>query len=302
MNKTIQLKPHIRCFRCDSTLTLNSVLAMEFYFHDLMLECASCHKSLDLWKITRKTISENAFAHEVFALINSHSTVFVLKLDPEHPVSFDLKHYGVPEDSIIVDINFTSNSGEIFPAEILENQPYRSKNNIKHKFTLFPGRKDYNQPISTSTNVSIMVSWIPHTSNDEALFNLIRAFRFYHYRENQSAIIPANVAIEAKISKMLTSFINGFVGNKRTDDFLQNAATYSYKLNVLLPIFTKMKKLPILPEHIRGKLNQLRGYRNDLAHRGMLPDNVSEVDIANCLCAALFSFHYINLIESLLKQ
>lgn len=123
------------------------------------------------------------------------------------------------------------------------------------------------------------------------------AFGAYYSHQYQSGIVPANVAIEARLSRLLTSFLERFVSRDGTKRFLDDAATYSHQLNVLLPVIAHMRGVPVLPDNIRGQLNRLRDFRNEIAHTGRTEHELTNDDAANCFCAALFGFHYINLIE-----
>ncbi len=115
-----------------------------------------------------------------------------------------------------------------------------------------------------------------------------------HY---QSTILPANVAVESTLSRLLTDFLENTVSKKRAEDFLTNAATYSHQLNVLLPALVKNTSVPLLPDEIRGKLNRLRELRHEMAHKGFIDQILTKDETAECLCAALFGFHYLNLIR-----
>jgi len=83
---------------------------------------------------------------------------------------------------------------------------------------------------------------------------------------------------------------------------LESGATYSHQLNVVLPAFVSILKMPCLPDNIRGSLNRLRKLRNDMAHRGGLDIPIEKETAAEYLCAALFGFHYLKLIGRLFKE
>ena len=155
----------------------------------------------------------------------------------------------------------------------------------------------YGEP-QIETEVSVFITWVPHTADDEAWENLISSCRAYYSHQYASAVLPANVAVEARLSRLLTSFLEQFVGNERVARFLEDGATYSHQLNVLLPAFATLKGVRHLPDQIRGHLNTLRSFRNDIAHKGAPAKKLEQNDMANCLCAALFAFHYLNLIEA----
>jgi hypothetical protein len=245
-----------------------------------------------------RNIRENIWPRQVFALIGAQETLTSIKLYPERSAHLKLSELGIPQDAKVLDINYTAQgSGGLSPVESHGNNPHRFSHEIRHDIVLHPVPFRYGEPIG-ETKVSVLITWVPHTANDEAWQNLINACRAYYTRQYQSAVIPANVAIEARLSRLLTSFLEKFVSKRRTEGFLEDAATYSYQLNVLLPIFAKLKGLPPIPDTIRGHLNKLRDYRNDIAHKGAPEKPLGNEDMANCLCAALFGFHYINLIEA----
>ena len=53
-----------------------------------------------------------------------------------------------------------------------------------------------------------------------------------------------------------------------------------------------------IPDDIRGQLNRLRDFRNQIAHHGTTDSPLQKEDTAEVLCAALFGFRYIRLIEA----
>jgi hypothetical protein len=112
-----------------------------------------------------------------------------------------------------------------------------------------------------------------------------------------TSVVPANVAVESSLSITLNNYLPQHVGKERTKSFLKDAATYSHQLNVVLPILVGLLKLPSLPEQIRGLLNSLRGLRNDIAHLGATENPIGKEQCAELLCAALFGFQYVLLLQ-----
>jgi hypothetical protein len=235
----------------------------------------------------------------VFALVGAQATFTKIQLQPAQSFTLKLTDLGIPDDAKILDINYTSQGGSLIALESQTNNPHRFIHNIRHEIVLHPVPFRYGEP-EVETPVGVFITWVPHTANDEPWENLINACRAYYSHQFTSAIIPANVAVEARLSRLLTSFLEGFAAKERVGRFLDDAATYSYQLNVLLPVFAELRNAPQLPDHIRGHLNSLRSYRNEIAHDGALTKPPTKEDVANCLCAALFAFHYLNLIEGIL--
>jgi len=150
---------------------------------------------------------------------------------------------------------------------------------------------------NTRTKCAVLVVWIPRTEGNEAWQNLVDAFEAYEQNRFESSLIPANSAVESLLNRLLSDFLSGNISKERVDDFLENAATYSYQLNVLLPGLLKSTDAPNLSSPIRGFLNRLRKLRNDMAHRGKTDSPLGKDETAELLCAALFGFHYINLVR-----
>lgn len=176
------------------------------------------------------------------------------------------------------------------------NQPNRHI--IPPALTLYP--MPYREEEASETVILASVTWVPRSPGDEAWRNLIDAFHAYAGRRYEAAIVPANVAVESRLSQLLGTFLGRVAGKDRVEAFLETGATYSYQLNVVLPALLSFTKAPQLPAHIRGSLNRLRDLRNDLAHEGHLESPLERDDVARLLCAALFGFHYLNLVRPVL--
>lgn len=293
-----QLLPSFSCIHCGRLLGIQSPDLTQLYFKGIGIPCPHCRETLDLWDLMVRSIRENTWAQEVFALIGAQATLTSIKLYPDRSTQLKLAEMGIPEDAKVLDINYTSqDDGGLGAVESHGNNPHRFKHEIRHDILLHPVPFRYGDP-TRETTVSVLITWVPHTTNDEAWENLVSASRAFYSRQYQSAVIPANVAVEARLSRLLTSFLDRFVSKKRSERFLEEAATYSYQLNVLLPVFAALRGVPQLPDRMRGYLNTLRSYRNDIAHKGTTEKVLEQDDMANCLCAALFGFHYLNLIES----
>ncbi len=142
----------------------------------------------------------------------------------------------------------------------------------------------------------LSINYTPQGRN-EAWQNLVDAFESYEQDRFQSTVVPANSAVESVLNRLLNDSLFGIASKEQIEDFLQNAATYSYQLNMLLPALLKNTNAPKLPAHIRGALNRLRKLRNAVAHRGKTDSPLRKDETAELLCAALFGFHYVNVVR-----
>ena len=90
------------------------------------------------------------------------------------------------------------------------------------------------------------------SEDEEAWNNLITAFEFFLNKSYDSVVIPANVAVESKLSRVLFEVLRSVASNERIDSFLSDAATYGHQLNVLLPLITQFIEMPSLPGIFEG--------------------------------------------------
>jgi len=206
---------------------------------------------------------------------------------------------GIPEDARILDINYTPQGDSVFPVEMHGNRPHR---HIPHLIDLYGIPIGVDLPdLPDPVSVMASVIWLCHAKDDESRRSLIDAFHFYGFGKYQETIVPANVAVESRITVLLDSVLRVVASGERVKDFLSKGATYSHQLNVILPLLAKLTNLPGLDENIRGQLNRLRDARNDIAHRGKPDKILDKASAAEMLCAALFGFEYMEFVSPLLK-
>jgi hypothetical protein len=294
---SFQQLPFLTCIHCGKFIPIKDCRITQLYFTGVEIPCPYCKGPLDLWDLMLKTIREDFSPLNVFALIGAQGTVTTIQMRPDEPLTLKLTDIGIPEDAKVLDINYTSQGGSLVALESHTNNPHRFRHNIRHEIVFHPVPFRHGEP-KIETKVAVFITWAPHTANDEAWENLISSCRSYYSRQYVSAVLPANVAVEARLSRLLTSFLEQFVGKKRVARFLEDGATYSHQLNVLLPVFATLRGVGQLPDLIRSHLNTLRSYRNDIGHKGAPTKKLEQDEMANCLCAALFAFQYLNLIES----
>jgi hypothetical protein len=288
--------PDTPCPQCKAYSFALSPENLRKYFYSEDIVCEKCAKKLDWWTSLLRHLEWN-YPPFLYGLVGALNTLLVIIMKPNEIFDLDLVEAGVPKDAKILNIGYTPNEKGLFPVELHGNSPIRHF--IPHKISLF-GRP-FGEPTS-ETRVAISITWIPMDSTDESWQNLIQAAEAYSIEKYSSFIIPANVAVEAKLNEVMRGHLSKFASTDRVDDFLETRATYSYQLNVLLPMLTSYIKFPSIPDHIRGSLNTLREFRNDIAHRGSIERVLDRQTSARMLCAAIFGLGYVNLLEKELNR
>lgn len=289
--------PWVRCLSCSAPIVfMQEQLAS--YFRCVPLACPSCNASHDWWSVALSEIQNNFMLNQAFVLAGASTAIFKLNLIPGRRLTYRFSDYGIPKDAKILYANYTPGAGGLFPIELHGNVPMWRP--VSNEVSVFP------VPVGVGvepaiTNVNVMVSWVSSSINDESFQCLIEAFEAYSAGQYSSMVVPANVAVEVALSRLLTLFLKRYASGEKVGNFLENAATYGHQLNVVTPLISGMLKLPPVPEHLRGKLNRLRALRNQLAHSGALEKPLHAKEAAELICASLFGFHYVRLLRTLLE-
>lgn len=290
--KIFDIAPWVRCPSCGAPIQIEEGL-FERFFSSISIQCPSCKQPLDWWQTAFREVSENFMFNQAFSLISARSKIFRVILQPGKRTSYRLTDFGIPPDAKVLYVNYTP-SGSLFPAELHGNvATAKTSRQVVYLWPVPLG----NDQVPSETEVSVFVTWVPHSQLDDSWKNIVTAFEAYVASDYAATVVPANVAVELALSIMLNNYLPQYVGKERTKSFLKDAATYSHQLNVVLPLLVGLLKLPPLPEQIRGFLNSLRGLRNDIAHLGTTEKPIGKEQCAELLCAALFGFQYVRLLQ-----
>jgi hypothetical protein len=292
--------PMSRCSECGEQLKVHDEYII-LYFSGIPITCSACSNKLDWWKIVLRETHDNFMLNQAFMQIGAKSKIFQLRLSPNERTHYKLSDYGIPENARILYVNYTpytEGGNGYFPIEMTGNVPTRRY--PRNEVTLWPvplgeGTAEYSE-------VSVYVTYVDHSELDEPWENLVNAYDLYVSEQYESCIVPANVAVESTLSIFLTHYLKKFAGKNRVKTFLEDGATYSHQLNVVLQFVVKTNSLPELPGHIRGCLNQLRSLRNQMAHNGKTDKTMTKKIASELLCASLFGFKYIQFVNSELND
>jgi len=301
--QTINVPIEYKCDKCSFNIEFDQYKHFAYYFFS-KIYCNNCKQIIDLYKIYLNLISRNFLLVDALACIGANNTTFVIKIKKHEEFCLEFSKFGIPENAKIFFVSYTP-QGPIMPVECRFNNPtfYKSYGNKiqiypKPIFEFYDKHKNETPDFNDEVEVCVVVAWIKNDIDDFSFMNLVEAFENYLLFNFEKAIIPANVAVESSLSAFIFNKLSNIVGNSRTEDFLQSAATYSYQLNVLLPVIANYEKFNAIPNEIRGKLNELRSLRNNIAHKGKLPSKITKEKCAELICSALFGYKYIQLISN----
>lgn len=294
LDSPLHTPPFLSCQHCGSPLAVYQPPTIE-YFEGKKGICTNekCTCGIDWWDCVLSSLKQR-FMFAPFAGLGAMTTIFNITLRAETRYSMSFADHEIPSTAKILTINYTSQGGNLIATECHSNTPMRHF--IPNTILLWP--RPLSSPPDRETVVNVAVTWVPVTENDMAWQNIVEAFEAFYIKRLSSTIIPANVAIESTLTQLLTeSFVARGISRKSVEDCLGDGATYSHQLNVLLPALVSFIGAPDLQDHIRGQLNRLRKLRNEMAHHGKLLTALTDGEAAECLCAALFAFHYFRLVR-----
>ncbi len=284
--------PWVLCPHCSQILLIQGGY-IDYYFLGQPILCSECQGKIDWWDLMLNLIRDSPTVYQSYVAIGANVEVFKVKMRPGATTNINLGDYGLPSDGRLLDIAYAPQGPSLSPLEVHGNYPQRHW--VPREITIYPYPQPDRPP--TETDLAVLFVWVPHTSDDESWQNLVDAFEAYIANRLTSAIVPANVAVESSLKRLLLQVLCQTASRKNVEDCLDNGATYSHQLNVLLPAVLAPRNIPLLPNHIRGTLNRLRDLRNDVAHDGRTKDPLDRKAAAELLCAALFGFRYIKMVE-----
>lgn len=287
--------PNTPCSGCTSYSFPITAELIEDFFFNRDLECPKCKAKLNYWQLLLRHF-EWQFPSYLFGLVGANNTWAEIIMKPNETYTVELEKIGISKESKILQINYTPQESGVMPLEIHSNTPLRHF--IPNTINLFGmPLKEFRE----QTRILIVVNWIQTNQENELWRNLIEAVEAYSINKFESTIIPANVAVESRLTPIISEYLEKIVSKERIKNFLTSGATYSHQLNVLLPLLAKSENFPLMPDFLRGNLNSLRDFRNQLAHKGKL-ENIDKSKVATLLCSAIFGLTYLNIFENHLKK
>lgn len=303
MSELWQLPPALACPHCDLPLfyddeQISAIFHAHFYGNNP--SCPACGQELNWWATVLHTINGKSRHTDPLMAVGAHQTAFMIALRPNQPQLVRFTDYKIPADAQILRVSYhqayPDAAGGLTPIEMHGSTPHRYT--IPSEITLYPASAEGVNSRETSVNIATL--WVPHTADNEAWRQLVNAFDAYGRHSYIECIVPANVAVESTISPLLNSYLERVASKDNVKRFLEDGATYSHQLNIVLPALLSFTEAPKLADNIRGLLNRLRDYRNDIAHRGSVRRPLDKDGAAECLCAALFGFQYLRLVRPIL--
>jgi len=211
----------------------------------------------------------------------------------------------IADRRIHIDLRSEVGDGQILHVEYLTlgNKPVTvaEVRNVTFAFTP-PGPRPFLDIVTRAEhggwrNTSLQVSFSyakRHVLDSTSSRLLLDAFVLYREGSFDRMVVAANTCVEMLISQyMHTRLRHHGVKKDRAESFLKQAATYSYQLNILLPLMRHLyPEVPALEPSVLEALDQLRKLRNDVVHRGVVVGVAARPLLRKMLAASYIAHKY----------
>lgn len=288
-------KPWFPCDDCNTPLVMDESV-LDACFVEEPCKCDECGAEVE-WSTFHRIFQENWGFKFAANVVGAHRSIGKFKLSAHETTAIDLEgEFDVPETARILHIN-TTPQGNVFPAEQYGNDLRRHRYPRQLRLHGVPlGDQSEEEPV----DVSLMVTWLPEDGVTNSKLNLFDAVEAFEAGKFKEAFVPGNVAVETETTRLVTRLLQPCAPNRKLKRFVKDAG-YSHLLNVVLPGLLENRDVPLLNDNIRGQLNRLRKFRNDVAHGNELRDDIDRETVSKVVCAAVFGHRYMWFVRETLE-
>lgn len=293
----ISMGPGLPCPDCLRSLGTIAEVAPQF-FKTGSFRCDYCDREINVWEASQTLVRRLGASFNGLTSLGAQQTFFTMKLGRNEVREVNLSQHGIPEDAMLLQILFHPQRRDcclplVTPGCFLPQT-------LARKVLVFgqPFEGDAQEEV-----ISACVTWVPsHDECNESWIYLTEAFDAWASQRHWHVILPAYVAFEITLMRVVKTAMERRLSKERIADFSRNGLTSSVALNVILPLLCDSSNVKHLPDSIRGELNRLRILRNDLVHDGLRKDAVSKLLASEMLCATVFGFEYLRYAERGLRS
>ena len=289
----------LMCFECGA---LAQIEREDGVVRDTLLgnppRCTKCGSPIDVWKNTRFAMQQGD-GLAIAAQVGARHTAIWYRLGVGEIARFDLRDKSVPADAMILRVVHRASLADgLGIVDLDATDSARLPGPTVRVLGVQLAETE-----ATDMQAQTTVTWALHDADDDGRRSLNRALLAVANGRPDEAIIPANIAVEVTLGRVVAEHLRALrISEKRIDPFLSDAATYSHQLNVVLPLVLATTSAPPMSDGLRGTLNRLRGLRNDAGHTGRTKEPLTGEIVGECVAGAVFGFHYVRLAADFLAE
>jgi hypothetical protein len=277
------------CPACSHTMPSLESQA-ELYFEGKEIRCynADCKVPVDYWAATHKLLGEELATSVGLLLLGAMHSEFSFELEPDESFKLDLSNHGIPSNATVLTLDLHTQDADpnCYPQMLAHELPV----SLKSKFAV------YGIPLKDSQGKSTMSAEVTWVRNDDETFSwshLVEAFQALASEQYRSVILPAYMALELTLTPLVRNSLKKFISSAAATSWVEQQPSSSLHLNVMLPLLADRVNAKQMPVEIRGKINALRGLRNNIVHEGVSPASITKDQAQQFVCASIFGLEYL---------
>lgn len=277
-----KVAPWVPCLECNVPLEVNNSLFDSFFKSNFL--CFKCHSPIEIEPLIKRAIHMNRMMNGVFNLLGLSSKRIKFTLDKNKVTVLNFTDNGIPEDSRIVWINYTTQGGGLCAVQIHGNTPFMSL--PQKEVALYP------VPIGEAKEKSEVIAFVMWSEDDESYMKyLIDAINHYNHKSYTECITPLNIAIETLLKNVLFKHFSD-VWDSKVANRMMNTLDYGYILNKLYPDMIEANRWIVLPKNVRKNLTNLLEYRNQIVHSGKLEKSIDKDELVDIMTSVFIAYHF----------
>jgi hypothetical protein len=285
----VRLENGFPCPKCGLIFEADDGALKQFFEADVA--CSSCSKALSLWDVAQHQIEDTFVANGAhYVLLGCVFVAGEIKPVANRRIQVDLR----PEvgDGQLLHVEYLSIGNHPVTVAEVRNPVYSIPPTIRPLLDIIT-RADFGGFKGTKLQVSFSYAR-RHVLDSTSGRLLLDAFIFYRDGSFDRMVVSANTCVEMLVSRYLHSkLISNGVSKKRVEPFLKQAATYSYQLNILLPLIHRLHpEIPALEGDVLQLLDELRQLRNNVVHEGATVGASARPQLRKMLAAAYIAYKY----------
>lgn len=275
-------------------------------------QCQRCGKRVDVWASINEQLTQFVLISDL--PIGFWHTDVTFEIDTGGTFEIYLPDHQIPPGSRVVERRYCGHgsvdktedlhgSGLVTVLEMHGGRPLAFGPLYEDRIRFFgaalgPG------PWPRRTRHTASFTWIPpHLEiKEEGWTSLWRAFESYVKRDYRGVVVPANVAVELALSRVVSRFCISKIGSPAERQKVKDSKTHGNRLKLALPTIAHRVGAPGCSVEIIDRLEHLRVLRNEIAHTGETKSPIDAIHAGRLLAGAIFGFYYCRVVEHYLTE
>ena len=226
---------------CGAYLSLPPDAFVQYFAgKDPLCTTARCSLKSTCLKLAAGVVNEHLRRIGAYGLFGARNIRIRLKIKRDRTIKLDLAAVGLPEAARILQVIYTTESSDtgkaLTPTELHSNVPIRDP--TSHRPFLYG--ITHGKACEPETQITVLITFIDlaHAQPQRHLFQAVRSFEANRYED---VVMPANIAVDSALTPVLKLGLRRFAGSERLDDFLTDAATYAYQLDIISSLIAQAR-------------------------------------------------------------